>query len=830
MGPNERRTPGWISDRVGDLLGDLAIGCHCRPYLALAVVSIVTAAALACTVGRLSLNADLAELLPESFESVTDLEVLKERFGGIGYVAVVAKNAPPEVLERFAEETAAKLEALAAVRYVQHRRPTRFFEERVLYFLDVQDLRLLRDRIRDRIALEKRRHFPMYFELDEPPPIDFAELQERLAGRRETSWVQTQLGETYYLDREQRLVALLCKPAALSADLAFSRKLVGQVKLLIEGLDLEQYHSEMTIAYGGNYTKKVDQHEMIMSDLALASALAVALMSLFLMLHFRRVVAVGLIMGPLVVGLIWTHAFAAVGFGSLNILTGFIGAILLGLGIDHGIHLLSRYESELAATGEPETAVRRSFGDTGRAVVVAALTTTVGFAGLGLSEFRAFREFGIIAAGGMALVVIAYLTSLPALLSIAARSGWRPCARPPETPTGWNSNLKRHAGKVLVLCVLLTIPLVIELPKARFNTDFRALVASDLPSFRMDFLIDRLLGFSQTPVVVMATNQEEERLVAAALRERQAHHGDETTIDFVATGADLVPPNQEAKWEVLQSLAADLEKVNPAWLSEDLRGRFELFRRATNVPPFTDADWPIEVQRQFRGPDTAEGEGFVLVYPGVDLSDGARVSEFADELRGITLPSGKRVAVAGEPMILADIFDMVMREAPPVLGLTLVLVFLATWLLLGSFRHAVLCLVPAGLTLVGTFALLHGTRVELNYINIVMVPVLFGISVDGGVHLVTRAAHAGDLGDAATATGRAIAGAILTTCFGFGALLLADHKGLDSLGELAVLGLAVNLLACLVALPALLAWRPSLLGPRETQEPQAEARGDHDAP
>ncbi len=786
-----------LSDRVERGLGTLAVGCFKRPWLTLAVIATVTAAALAGTIGRLSLNADLVELLPESFASVQDLEVLKKRFGGIGYVAVVAHNAPPEALEHFAEDVAPKLEALSTVRYVEYRRPTRFFEDRALYFLDTPDLNKLSESITERVEWEKRQNNPMYLDLEEsePPTIDIAGLQQKYSSRGDTSWVQTQMGEAYYIDRDNRIIALLCKPATLSTDLSFTRELVEQVKGLVDSIDLSQYHPDMQVAYAGNYTKKVDQHEMIISDLALSTSVAVLLILIYLAWHFRRLAAVGLIMGPLVIGLVWAHAFAALTFGALNILTGFIGAILLGLGIDHGIHLLGRFEGEIGDREEHQSAVRRAFGHTGRAVAVAALTTTVGFAGLGLSEFRAFREFGVV----------------PAMLAIVLKLGWRPRHRDAEPQTTWASWAVAHGGKVMIACALLAVPVIYGFRQARFNYNFRALVSSDLPSFRMDSLVDGLLGYSQTPVVVLTNSQEEERQAAAALRDRQDELGDATTIDFVAAGADLIPLDQPAKWEILQSLDKTIAGVKASWLPKDMRSRFALLQRATKIPPFGVEDWPPEVSRQFRGPDGTADDGFVLVFPGVDLSDGANVSAFAKELRGITLPSGQRVAAAGEPMILADIFDMVAREAPRVLSITLVLIFLTMWMLLGSLRHAFLCFVPALLTLIGTIGLLHAMGLELNYINIVMVPVLFGIGVDGGVHLVTRVAQEGGLTATLTETTRAIGGALLTTSFGFGALILADHKGLDSLGELAVLGLAVNLLASLVVLPALLGWRPSLV-------------------
>ena len=115
-------------------------------------------------------------------------------------------------------------------------------------------------------------------------------------------------------------------------------------------------------------------------------------------------------------------------YGSVNLLTGFLAAILGGLGIEHGIHLLGRYEalrSEGAARWRPPA---RPSPTPAGAASISALVAAVTFLSLAISEFRAFREFGVIAALGMMVVIAAYLLVLPALLGLAARFGWQPSA------------------------------------------------------------------------------------------------------------------------------------------------------------------------------------------------------------------------------------------------------------------------------------------------------------------------------------------------------------------------------------------------------------------
>ena len=128
------------------------------------------------------------------------------------------------------------------------------------------------------------------------------------------------------------------------------------------------------------------------------------------------------------------------------------------------------------------------------------------------------------------------------------------------------------------------------------------------------------------------------------------------------------------------------------------------------------------------------------------------------------------------------------------------------FLLLGNLRETCIAIIPAVMTIVFVLGILPMTNVQVDYLNMVMLPVLFGIAVDGGVHLVTRLRDPeATLSESYTETGRAIIGAILTSGLGFAAMWLTDHPGLHSLSALTLIGLGVNLLACLLGLPAILA-------------------------
>lgn len=760
---------------------------------------------------RLSIDTDMIALLPESFRSVQDLEKLKTRYGGSGNLAFYIHGAPNEVIARFASDLEKKVRGEPWVRSVDAHRPNHFFEMRGLYFMSQHDLTQLRDQLAARVEWERLHANPLYLGLsDEPAPeFDlqrFTTMENKYMGDQAMGWVREQGTHDLYRDEKTGAVVVMVRPVGLASDLEFCKTVVSQSEKIIQAMNLVSYHPGLKVELTGRFKKRIDRQNMATGDIKLASIAAALLMLLYLAFHFRRVFAIVLIYSPLLVGLFLTFSFAGAVFDSLNVLTGLIGAVLLGLGVDHGIHLLGSYEGARSRALAPAEALEETFGHTGRAVLLAALTTAVGFSGPALSEFRAFHEFGTIAAAGMLLIVFSYIVLMPALLGFAERLGWQPQKPDSNASSTFFNKLARRGGLGTLITISACILLAFFAPQFSFNYDFGALQGGeDLPSVMLDDEVNRILGHSQNPMLVMAESREEAVRIGDALRKTQRSNAENSTIDFLASQADLVPTGQLEKKAVMDEIYTIARKVKSSRLDRPMRRKLRKLKKMAQVEPFTAADLPKTVLQRFETIDGSTSSGFLLVYPRINLNDGQRLRVFSNEIRNTPMPGGKMISAAGEAMVLADILEVVFDESPPVMLFTMLAVFTTCWFLLGNLTLTLLALLPAAMTMLATFGLVALTPVHFDYLNIVMIPVLFGLGVDGGIHIVTRFIENHDLALTMQDTGRAIGGALFTSALGFGAMFLTTHPGLRSLAALSLVGLAVNLLSCLVGLPSILA-------------------------
>ena len=123
----------------------------------------------------------------------------------------------------------------------------------------------------------------------------------------------------------------------------------------------------------------------------------------------------------LIIGLGYTLGFATLAVGHLNILTITFLPILIGLAIDYGVHLISRYEEELRHGRSEEAALIKAMVYTGQGIFTGGLTTAGGFLAMGFTGFKGIQEMGIICGGGLVICLIPMMTMLPVCCCAGAR-------------------------------------------------------------------------------------------------------------------------------------------------------------------------------------------------------------------------------------------------------------------------------------------------------------------------------------------------------------------------------------------------------------------------
>ena len=253
----------------------------------------------------------------------------------------------------------------------------------------------------------------------------------------------------------------------------------------------EQELPGVNVGITGEPVLEYEEMRQSQSDTTSASILALSLvMTIFLFGYHetRRPIKTTLC---LAVGLAFTMAFTTLVIGRLNILTITFAPILIGLAIDFGVHLVSRYEEELISGVAPETAIKSALENTGQGILTGALTTAFAFLAMLLTDFRGIQEMGIITGGGMILCLIPMITLLPIWLIHGRRNSLVPAEIPNSnkdhkvsTPlrarleNSWLSRPRRSVG-IIVLLSVLCIPAAY---KVTFDYNLLNMQSENLPA------------------------------------------------------------------------------------------------------------------------------------------------------------------------------------------------------------------------------------------------------------------------------------------------------------------------------------------------------------
>jgi hypothetical protein len=265
-----------------------------------------------------------------------------------------------------------------------------------------------------------------------------------------------------------------------------------------------------------------------------------------------------------------------------------------------------------------------------------------------------------------------------------------------------------------------------------------------------------------------------------------------------------------ARIEASPSAAASLDMLEQSLLGS-LPEQLRVLNAALGAGHVTLENLPEALIDQMVG---ERGQVRIEIFPKAHLGDQRALAEFVDAVREI---DPKAAGSAGEIVGSGRAVVASLQEA---LLSALIAVTLVVYLIWRRVTDTALVMIPLGLTTIFTVAAAVLLDIPFNFADVIVLPLLLGIGVDSGIHLVHRARIGGDAGRnlLSTSTARAVAFSALTTIASFGTMGLASHRGLATLGQLLTLGVSFTLLCNLVVLPALIVLRS------EAAEERAAAR------
>jgi hopanoid biosynthesis associated RND transporter like protein HpnN len=548
--------------------------------------------------------------------------------------------------------------------------------------------------------------------------------------------------------------------------------------------------------------------------------------------------------------------------GHLNILTITFLPMLIGLAIDFGVHLITRYEEELRHGRSEKLSLEKAMVNTGLGIITGAFTTAGAFFAMGFTDFKGIEEMGIISGGGLLICLVPMMTMLPVLL-LRGRQNKMDEAAPPKIDRRaqlekiWLDRPFAVIGITLALCIVSAV----KFPKVYFDYNLLNMQSKGLPSVQFERKLIDSAGKSVLFAAVVATNAEE----AVELEKRIAKLPTVATNDAMS---QYITGNQQPRLEIIGQIKRDLaglrflpmdtEPVNIDALSltlyglhgylglalseieehnetqladqvkairnsieefrhamqtgdrkivsrrlaayqqalfKDLQDTFRTLRTQDNSSPLTIKDLPPALRDRFVG---VTGKQLIQVYPKGNVWERKAQEEFVNELRTID------PKVTGTPVQLLEYETLLKNSYIQAAFYSLIAIILMVFLHFKNISSVILALIPVAIGTIWMVGMMGWTGIPFNPANIMTLPLVIGIGVTNGIHILNRFAEEQNPGILAKSTGKAVLVSALTAIAGFGSLIPAKHQGIASLGAVMSVGIATCMIAALTFLPAIL--------------------------
>jgi len=884
-----------------------------RRYWLVLLVCLAVTVVFGYFAGKIRMEATWLSMLEKDSPSVKSFQTIIDEFGAATNIIVALEGEDTEQLKKIADTISfqladlnieylsgdGSLDTMKAFKRIDHRYDQDFIENHGLMLEKAKNLKKNKLLFTDYNLVPFLTHVNDVYEAQWVSDSDNLTKQEKEAeqgldgmfqlfhtisafarGETDDSTVVQKgvdaltLGDGYYLSSDKKMLLIFISPS-------MSINEIDPSVVAVDSLDnrlLELMTQWPDVRYGttGMHVLMRDEMQSGIEDTVNNLTIALILILAIFIVSFRMWTGPILAMLVLVTGVVWDTGLAQLIYGRLNIMTAICSVILVGLGVDYAIHMISAF-TELRHKGESiENAIAKSFQKIGNGLLTGALTTAIAFLSLVVIGSDAFREFGLVVGLGIICCLLASLFLLPAIL-VTKEKLWR-LFTTKEFPKRIDMEFK-FLGKTadvvtsrswitVILVVVLTAFLVWQIPSTRMNRNYMDLEPEGLESIRLqreivkrfhmspdnmmavyktidevdrvqDFLNSKpSVGMVESIATVLPTEEKQtmrrpylieirerqkklppEKSINAEMLAEQLHRLSDNIIEISSSayinGLDRVfdKANQfigldeegnQIGVNYAEKLAeyikehpeaiANLKKYQ--WYFRPLmKKRLE---KMSNTESITIGIVPETYYDRYVSKDSSH---FLMAfYSRKDIWDGLMTSPFIMTLQR-AVPEA-----TGTPVFMREMVEARKKDGPLAFGVAFLAIFI---LLLWDFRSVkttIVALLPLVISVTWLFGIMGLFDINFTIVNVIGFPLLIGIGIDDGVHVIHRYRLEGKakLSYTMASIGKPILLTSLTTMLGFGSLIFSTYRGYIGFGLLVTLGIGLCFVASVLILPAIL--------------------------
>tara|TARA_B110001454_G_scaffold139769_1_gene129815 strand:- start:2739 stop:5015 length:2277 start_codon:yes stop_codon:yes gene_type:complete len=678
-------------------------------------------------------------------------------------------------------------------------------------------------------------------------------------------------GETYMLSPNKDMILILIEPTF---------NMMIEPAELQESVDgIEKIIKEASTQYGvtagltGSIVLGRDEYKAFTSDSWTVSILALIGIFILFVISFRMWVSPLLAILTVIMGVTWAMGFSSFLVEYLSMMTAMMSVILIGLGIDFSVHIISGYTEKRNQGLDVQIAMQETLLRFGPGIITGGITTGLAFLTLMISETVGMQELGIMAGMGIIFTMLATIIILPTMLVIRERvlKNFNKSLQSKDVSYPFLGRIAIFTAKnrwfMGIIFLLLTGFLFNRALNMSVDYNYLNMEPVGLESIKLQEELIEAFDLSSDFVMFTTDNLDDARELTRRAREME-------TTGWVESISDYLPDSDglEEQYRFLQDLRRNLEsrEIRKQMSSHDVkmyhkelerleaniielqdlaflggqdkvydkaiklvgeagdsvaRGNITQFINAldtgltkieltyfqqqfstafkstiiemANTEPLTLDNLPSEIKNRFTG---KSGNIFIInVYPEKNIWEDSRfLYRFTDEATELSEKA------TGLPPIFVELMDIMSKDGKKATYFAIIAVFFVLLIDFRSLKYALVGMVPLIFGAIWMTGLMEILGLKFTMMNILAVPLIIGIGIDDGVHILHRWKMEKNLDIVYRSTGKAILLTSLTTMLGFGSLWFATYRGLGSMGIALFIGVGTCFLATLFIIPAIL--------------------------
>lgn len=570
--------------------------------------------------------------------------------------------------------------------------------------------------------------------------------------------------------------------------------------------EYDEQMKSLSLSNTGTTSTDIAIIQGMIEDLSLLVPLAAVFILLVLFFTFRKLLDTVMPFVVLIVGAVWM--IGTMGFLNIPFYSNFtiIIPLLLGVGIDYTIHMLTRYYQE-RIENDAETSVRFSIRTVGVAIFLTTITTIIGFFSFGISEMPPVKNFGFVAGLGVLYVFLLSNTVLPSLLVIRDRKKSKAAVEGGTSGKSLNwvigrierAVLSKHSKKILFAAAVIILLAVIPIKDITTTMSSNIMMPQNAEAIKTQEALEGYFrGYGSESKAFVLLQGDVVTLEALKITEQfqndiMNHPKNNGLIMGTTSLQNMVRAVNDGDWPQSQERLDEIIR----YLDEDPDPRFDKIllsedKMVVNISYETDT-----MDEQAEATELIRGE----------------IKHFNEEQDTLLMLYQGDPAVSGMPVVFSDISNSIKPDLVSSILLAIVLVFISMALVFKSPALGFIGSIPVTITLILELAILSILHIPMNVMNMLVSSVAIGVGVDFTIHIMHRFKEewiqhkktpAQAISVTLRSTGKALFSAAITTIGAFAIIGFSSSPMLVSFGWLSVLVITLSLIMSMTILPVIL--------------------------